>query len=232
MKYTKEDFTLVPSRQARIGLPANQQVVYMWLCEHSNDNNQSFPSRKVLAYECGISPSTLDRTISELIKQGFIARENRYSSNKQVSNLYTVFIVTKGIQNDKGGVFNMTSPPIQIDAQNPTHITKPIRTQYMSTDVDGIELKTFFYRLVEKLGFSESVKFTNQRGNKLKLRLKTYKPDELLNAAEIISADAFLQGENPSGKRYGTIDYLLRSDEKVDEQINKVNNKVTYKADW
>ena len=126
MKYNKSDFTLVPSRQARIGMPANQQVVYMWLCEHSNDNMQSFPSRKVLAYECGMSPSTLDRTIELLENSGFIVRESRYKENKQISNLYTVLIVNKGSHIDEGGVVILNSPPSHIDEQNYTHLTQSI----------------------------------------------------------------------------------------------------------
>jgi len=124
--FNKKDFTIVPSRQARIGMPANQQVVYMWLSEHSDDNGQSFPSRKVLAYECGMSPSTLDRTINELVDKGFIVRGNRYKENRQVSNLYTVIIVTKGSQNDEGGLVKLTRGGSHIDAQNSTHRTQPI----------------------------------------------------------------------------------------------------------
>lgn len=232
MRYNKKDFTLVPSRQARIGLPAVQQTVYMWLCEHSDDSNQSFPSRKVLAYECGMSPSTLDRTINELEKQGFIVRENRYASNKQMTNLYTVLIVTKGIQNEPSPLVKLNSPPSQIDAQNSTHLTQPIEPIYTSTGVNALDLKAFFYQLVFNLGFTDSVRFTDKRKLKLKSRLKAYSSAQLLQASELIGADGFLQGDNPGGARYGDIDYLLRSDEQIDKQLNKVNNKLNYKADW
>jgi hypothetical protein len=132
MKYNKRDFTLVPSRQARIGMPANQQVVYMWLCEHSDDNNQSFPSRKVLAYECGMSVDTLDRALKELVARGMIAKSGRYNANQQSSNLYEVLLTAEGPQNAvtldsaEGGPQNRDGGGRKIGTQNYTQLTKPI----------------------------------------------------------------------------------------------------------
>jgi hypothetical protein len=132
MKYSKSEFTLVPSRQARIGMPAIQQVVYMWLCEHSDDNMQSFPSRKVLAYECGISVRTLIRTIDELVSKGFITKTARFNDTTQTSNLYKVLIVSMGDKLTPPPLSVtppsdiLSPPPCQDGTQNSTQLTQPI----------------------------------------------------------------------------------------------------------
>lgn len=77
--------------------------------------------------------------------------------------------------------------------------------------------KDFFYRLVEELGYSNQVIFTDNRRQKLNNRLRTFTPKDLVEAARGIRNDPHMQGDNDRGKRYGTIDYLLRSDENVDK---------------
>jgi len=84
--------------------------------------------------------------------------------------------------------------------------------------------KDLFYRLVEALGQPKTVKYTSQRATKLKQRRKLWSDDELLKAAKIVAGDPFLQGDNPGGKRYGNIDYLLRNDEKVDNWLAEGGN--------
>lgn len=73
-----------------------------------------------------------------------------------------------------------------------------------------------FYKLVSALGYNDSIKYTPDRERALKARLKSFTIEELFDAASGIRLDAFLQGDNKSSKRYGTIDYLLRSDKNVD----------------
>lgn len=92
--------------------------------------------------------------------------------------------------------------------------------------------RVFFYKLVTELGYTETVQYTDARRRKLQARLKRYKPEQLEKVAQAIYASPFHQGDNPSGKRYGNIDFLLRSDEKVDEWLNEKNQQMTRKADW
>jgi hypothetical protein len=96
----------------------------------------------------------------------------------------------------------------------------------------SLDLKVIFSNLVNTLGFSDKTLFTDGRRAKLKLRLKHFTPEQLTEAAQAIADSPFHQGENEQGKRYGTIDFLLRSDEKIDEWLKSDNKKVTYKADW
>lgn len=76
--------------------------------------------------------------------------------------------------------------------------------------------KPLFYKLVGALQQPDSVKYTPQRAIKLKQRLKTFEEADLIKAANGIAQDEWLMGDNPGGKKYGNIDYLLRNDEQID----------------
>lgn len=98
-------------------------------------------------------------------------------------------------------------------------------------DGNSIDKKNLFDELVVSLGYSKAI-LTGSRLTKLKARLNQFSPDQLKDVAKKIADDPFMQGENNHGKRYGTIDYLLRNDEKIDEWLNRDDKKITYKADW
>lgn len=100
---------------------------------------------------------------------------------------------------------------------------------FSSTDVD---IKALFSELIGILGYTDAVKYTDGRKRKLQARVRAGSADELRRAAQAISADEYMQGDNPAGRRYGDIDYLIRSDEQVDKWIQKAKQQVTYKADW
>lgn len=90
----------------------------------------------------------------------------------------------------------------------------------MPTKAGVVDRKKLFNQIITKLGYSDKVLATEGRLRKLSVRLKTFTPEQMIQAAEKIAADPYLQGDNPGGKRYGTIDYLIRSDELVDRWLN------------
>lgn len=92
MKFKKGDFTLVPNKSLRDGMAPKLQVIYMWLCDYSDDNYESYPSRSTLAANCGISVRSLDDGLKQLEKDGYIKKEARFINNENTSNLYTVNI--------------------------------------------------------------------------------------------------------------------------------------------
>lgn len=139
-KFDKGNFTLVPSKKAREGMHPTLQTVYMWLCDHSDDKMQSYPSRKVLAAECGISVDTLDRALTRLQEFGMIDKDSRFSNNEQTSNLYTVNIVNRGPQKDGGVAAKTTLPSRKSPTQNSTQLTQPIKT--ISKDIGASSLMT------------------------------------------------------------------------------------------
>ena len=83
----------------------------------------------------------------------------------------------------------------------------------------SLKHKELFYRLVKTLGQRETTKYTPGRSNKLKARLKAFSPDELDAAAKEMANNEYMVGINDSGRRYATIDYLLRNDEQIDNWL-------------
>lgn len=67
--------------------------------------------------------------------------------------------------------------------------------------------------------FSTKFRVTPERSKKIKLRLKTYKIEEIKKAIYNLSKSKFHNGENDRGWR-ATIDFITRNDEKIDEFLN------------
>lgn len=74
--------------------------------------------------------------------------------------------------------------------------------------------KELFAELCSILGHTGKMEYTTARANKLKLRLKRYSKDVMLEVARTIANNDYMAGS--SGRKYGTIDYLLRNDEQID----------------
>lgn len=66
---------------------------------------------------------------------------------------------------------------------------------------------------------------TSDRKARLKTRLKDFTEDDLKIAAKNLGDDAFMQGDNDKGKRYGTIDYLLRTSANVNKWLEEQPEK-------
>lgn len=72
------------------------------------DSGQCHPSRKTLAEKCGLSLSSLDRALIELVELGAVKKQQRVSSNGDwTSNIYTVIT--------SAGVSSQVNTPITTD---------------------------------------------------------------------------------------------------------------------
>lgn len=69
------------------------------------------------------------------------------------------------------------------------------------------------------LGGRGEAKMTTDRKARLTSRLKDFSADELIRAATNLGNDEFMQGANDTGKRYGTIDYLIRTSANVNKWL-------------
>lgn len=69
-------------------------------------------------------------------------------------------------------------------------------------------------------GGTGTAKPTSDRKARLKTRMKDFSEEELKTAAKHLGEDEFMQGANDSGKRYGTIDYLLRTSANVNKYLD------------
>lgn len=81
-----------------------------------------------------------------------------------------------------------------------------------------------FEELKTTLKMSGVYKLSPARRTKLKARLKEYAPQDVLRAAVGLSRSEWHMGSNPSQKKYGTPDFLLRSYEQVERFLNEPIN--------
>lgn len=92
MKYRKGSFIVVPSRDILKGMNPTAQCLYMWLCSYANETGECFPSRTILAGDCGCSVRMIDSMLEILIKEGLIIKTNRVNKNEKITNLYSVIV--------------------------------------------------------------------------------------------------------------------------------------------
>lgn len=83
-------------------------------------------------------------------------------------------------------------------------------------------LLTEIYQLC---GGKGEAKPTTDRKARLKSRMKDFSEEELKTAATNLGSDEFMQGANDNNKRYGTIDYLLRTSANVNKWLEETPKK-------
>lgn len=96
----------------------------------------------------------------------------------------------------------------------------PIPTQHKPS-----ELGAFLTQLHNLLGGRGEAKLTTDRKARLTTRLKDFSREELIIAATNLGSDEYMQGANDSAKRWGTIDYLLRTSANVNKWLEEQPEK-------
>lgn len=87
------------------------------------------------------------------------------------------------------------------------------------------EIGALLTQLHNALGGRGEAKLTTDRKARLTTRLKDFSPEELMVAAQALGADEFMQGANDNGKRYGTIDYLIRTSANINKWLEEAPKK-------
>lgn len=73
----------------RDDLPHRAVAVYMYLSDRANKEGTCYPSIHTIAKELKLSPSTVKRAINDLIRAGYLVKEQRYRlSGAKSSMLY------------------------------------------------------------------------------------------------------------------------------------------------
>ena len=84
-----KNFFMVSNRIFELKLKPRNFTVYCCLLRHSDEKMQCFPSRKLIAEECGIDRKTVDSAIESLSALGLIKKVSRHRENgSKTSNLY------------------------------------------------------------------------------------------------------------------------------------------------
>lgn len=97
MKYKKGTFTLVPNINYLKGKSPFLQTLFMWICQHTDENGICYPSRERLAQECGCEIRSIDRHMKVLEEDGVIVKTKRKKAKtkENASNVYQVILVDK-----------------------------------------------------------------------------------------------------------------------------------------
>ena len=83
------NFFMVPNRVFELGLRPRDFTVYCCLLRHSGADGACFPSRRLLAKECGIDRKTVDAAIESLSSLGLVRKVCRCREDgTRTSNLY------------------------------------------------------------------------------------------------------------------------------------------------
>lgn len=87
------------------------------------------------------------------------------------------------------------------------------------------QLGELLNKLNKLLGGRGEARLTTDRKARLTTRLRDFTEDDLLIAAKNLGSDEFMQGANDNGKRYGTIDYLIRTSANVNKFLEEKPEK-------
>ncbi|MFI3327297.1 MAG: helix-turn-helix domain-containing protein [Clostridia bacterium] len=67
-------------------LPSRAKIVYIYLKDRSNKENNCWPAIKTIAKDTSLSVSTVKRAIADLVGYGFLAKEKRYRDNGSLTS--------------------------------------------------------------------------------------------------------------------------------------------------
>lgn len=106
-------------------LPREDKLLLVYIAKCTDEDDLSFPSVKLMAAKCGVSPRTIQRALSKFCELGLVAAAPRYRKDgSQTSNLYTI--------NMKGGVTVMSSPHDTTETWRGDKSASSPRDNYMS----------------------------------------------------------------------------------------------------
>lgn len=95
----------------------------------------------------------------------------------------------------------------------------------LPTNIKPSDTGVLLNQLHALLGGRGDAKLTTDRKARLNTRMKDFSKEELIIAATNLGNDEFMQGGNDNGKRYGTIDYLLRTSANINKWLEEQPEK-------
>lgn len=195
------------------------------------------------------SKATINRIIKDLLDEGYIVEDNfnkkKFDKTRwfalnfeKLKTLKSIAIFTPETDREDEPSTTQNEP---CTTQNEPRATQnePCRTQNESTIPDNTidNINNNIYRVFDHYqktfkGLYEIKKLSDSRKSKVRARLKTYTPDELIKAIDNIRKSDWHMGENPSSKFYATPEFIFRSDEMIEGWIqNKPQKQIGQQYD-
>jgi hypothetical protein len=162
-------FSIFPALQCK-GLHPYQQIIFIWLCYHANNDGICFPSLTTLADECGISRRSVIEYLNKLEKIGYIVKSNRCNGANYASNTYKIVI--------KSMTPSAPPAPLVQEAHHPSAGGAPPLVQEVHSNQKNIKLKSLNQNICVEIKetFDQCWKEYPQRGgtNPKKTALEQY----------------------------------------------------------
>lgn len=111
---------------------------------------------------------------------------------------------------------------LELDKKNMKIVTENLFGETAPVTAKATEhVENLLNELHTLCGGRGKAKPTTDRKARLKSRKKDFSDEELKLAAKNLGSDEFMQGANDSNKRYGTLDYLLRTSANVNKWLEE-----------
>lgn len=176
-------------------------LVYGAVEAHGLGPKGCIASNKTLAEDTGLKESSVKTILSVLARAGWIeVNLDKNNHRKGIQPLMTI------------------NPPVN-DHKPPRQSPLTIEHSKESTVIENTIVLDTFNHLKEILEEPRS-KYLDARRDKLRLRLKIYRPEEIITAANNLANSEFHMGVNDEKKKYATVDFLIRNDVQVDKWLN------------
>jgi len=75
-----------------LNVKPTSKLVLLLLANYSDENFQTYPSKKTLAKLCNCDERTILRSLQELEEKKIIQKKERFDDGRQTSNLYTILV--------------------------------------------------------------------------------------------------------------------------------------------
>ena len=163
----REPFFLVPSRVFDEGLnPYELAVLFYLIMRSDNEKHTCFPSEKGIAKACGMSLSTVKRTVKSLDEKKLIHIQKQFSQsknglNRQTSNLYTI-------------QFCRTPPTVQSDTRPSSDRHSPQLTQTREINKTKPNITKTNITISTELSVDEAMDLEKERFSFLELKRECF----------------------------------------------------------
>jgi len=216
-----------------LDLKVGLKMVLLALSDHANDDGVCWPSYRKLQKKCSCSRSGLMDKMKKLEQLGYLVREHRIESNKQMSNNYLINletildknnleegskIWTGGVQNlDPGGL--KSGPPSNEPSIEPS-IKPPHRSPLAEAPTD--DAHKVFNHWKERMNHP-GASFDPKRRKLISTRLKKYSADQLIKAIDGCAKSEYHmgRGSGSDGTIYDKLSLILKNAEYIEDFINK-----------
>lgn len=149
----------------------------------------------------------------------FIQVTNHEGQKPKINTSQIVVIIEKNVHFSNGLVLELTEESMKELEENLYGGEETVKNG--ATE----HTKDLLNELHKLCGGRGEAKPTTDRKARLKTRLKDFSEEDLKLAAKNLGSDEFMQGANDNGKRYGTIDYLLRTSANVNKWLEEQPQK-------